>query len=293
MSFLYEPIYVGKGKRKREKDHIKNAKTDLRLGRKHKNPWKKKLLSMIKNNNFPVFEVIADGLEEWEALALEGFLISSIGKKITKPSQGPLYNSTDEDGERRSYAHSENHRMSVTKNANKMNEMKKAAGGERAYLELLHGVERADEIINERSKARAEGAKKSEKLKASGRRNGLNRRGQVWSQEQKDNFSTVRTELFKDPELRKQVTLNRAAKNNRTTMYHLSDELKMELVSRYLSGEIKNELLEHLKNLGYNPTKRTLEFLPKVEKGTPQFSELCRIRTEKYNERQKNITIAK
>ena len=96
MSFLYEPIYIGKGKRHREKDHVKNAKTDLRLGRTSKTPWKKKLYSMLKNDNIPVFEIIANNLEEWESLALEGFLIRSIGKVVDKT--GPLYNVVDEDG---------------------------------------------------------------------------------------------------------------------------------------------------------------------------------------------------
>lgn len=89
--FLYEPIYVGKGKDKRYLDHLKTLKN------KRNNPFKNKLLKILKSE-FVLFDIrnyilIFNNLLEMDAFNLEKKLIQEIGRKDLK--LGPLANLTN------------------------------------------------------------------------------------------------------------------------------------------------------------------------------------------------------
>jgi hypothetical protein len=76
--FLHEPIYVGKGKRKRAYYYEKRNKY---------------LKNKIKKIGKPIILIITKDLEESKAFELEKFLIALIGRKDL--GKGPLCNFTD------------------------------------------------------------------------------------------------------------------------------------------------------------------------------------------------------
>lgn len=86
--FNYEPIYIGKGCRGRDKSHYNN----LISNKKFKNPYFENKLKKIHSNGFEIkFKRIKDNLSERDALDLEIKLIKLIGRK----GIGSLCNLTD------------------------------------------------------------------------------------------------------------------------------------------------------------------------------------------------------
>lgn len=84
ISFLYEPIYVGEGKKKRFTAHISNAV----------NPILRAKLQHIKNENLSPFILFySTNTTEINAYNVEKKLISQIGKIIE--DTGPLTNFLD------------------------------------------------------------------------------------------------------------------------------------------------------------------------------------------------------
>lgn len=90
MSFLYEPFYVGKGKKYRLNNHI-NA---VICGGYVYNQFKvSKIKKILSENLRPFIEICFNNLSEKQAFENEKFLISKIGRKDKKI--GPLCNFTD------------------------------------------------------------------------------------------------------------------------------------------------------------------------------------------------------
>jgi hypothetical protein len=83
--FKYRPIYIGKGKKGRMFDHLKDRK-------RFKNRFYNKLNKMIREDNSPKIIKLKEFDSEQEALDFECLLISSI-KNIK--NNGLLYNTTD------------------------------------------------------------------------------------------------------------------------------------------------------------------------------------------------------
>lgn len=85
LKFDYEPIYVGKGQKRRCKNHLK-----LRL--QSKNIFYNKLNKMIKEGFEPKIFIIKNNLTEEDAFNYEIQTIKKIGSIINKT--GPLTNQT-------------------------------------------------------------------------------------------------------------------------------------------------------------------------------------------------------
>lgn len=89
-TFNYEPFYVGKGKNKRDLDHINEAKYEKRNYNPHKN---RKIRKILNENLTPIILRLSENLSDEDAQKLEIQLISSIGRFDLK--RGPLTNLTD------------------------------------------------------------------------------------------------------------------------------------------------------------------------------------------------------
>lgn len=94
ISFLYEPIYVGKGKGNRLYDHLYQAKTN----RNERNNLIKfnKLRSILKSGQEPIIFKYIDNMNEDEAIDLEKKIIANIGR--IDLGTGTLTNMTDGGG---------------------------------------------------------------------------------------------------------------------------------------------------------------------------------------------------
>lgn len=88
VSFLYEPIYVGLGKNKRDMFHLTNKSHNLHLSRKLE-----KMKSIYKLDYLKTFVIRVDNhLSKEDAISNEIRLIKMIGRSN---SNGPLTNQTD------------------------------------------------------------------------------------------------------------------------------------------------------------------------------------------------------
>jgi hypothetical protein len=87
LTFSHEPFYVGKGKKKRQFSHIRNAYKNKQT---HKYNKIRKILQIGQN---PIVLLFKDNLEEQDAFDLEILLIKTIGRFDLQ--QGPLTNKTD------------------------------------------------------------------------------------------------------------------------------------------------------------------------------------------------------
>lgn len=103
--FLYEPFYIGKGRNKRYKEHLAEAKKVIsgKLNRGNRNKqgtnWHKvnKILSIYKTTQeWPQIVFLNDGLSEKEAFDIEAKHIVSIGRYDLKTGQ--LTNMSDGGG---------------------------------------------------------------------------------------------------------------------------------------------------------------------------------------------------
>lgn len=83
--FKYQPIYIGKGQKRRMYEHLRDRK-------RFKNMFYNKLNKMIKNENYPIIEKICEFDEEELAYNFEKSLIQII-RNIK--NNGKLYNSTE------------------------------------------------------------------------------------------------------------------------------------------------------------------------------------------------------
>jgi len=90
-TFLYEPFYIGEGKRNRLMFHLNQAQTKeiIRRGNKHKFY---RIKSILLSNTLPKIIKLKEGLTEDEALKEEINIISLVGTSFDKT--GPLVNLT-------------------------------------------------------------------------------------------------------------------------------------------------------------------------------------------------------
>lgn len=88
--FLYEPFYVGKGKKGRYLSHLKGRVLSRNSFFHHK------LKNMLDLGVKPIVSKVYENLTEKEAYELEKKLITKIGKRIK--SEGPLTNLSDGGG---------------------------------------------------------------------------------------------------------------------------------------------------------------------------------------------------
>jgi hypothetical protein len=91
-TFSNEPIYVGKGKNGRYKDHLQ----ENQLNNNDNIIKQRKLKKILKEGLTPIIIFVKNNLSEVEALTLEKDVILKIGKIINK--NGPLTNLTDGGG---------------------------------------------------------------------------------------------------------------------------------------------------------------------------------------------------
>jgi len=90
-SFLYEPFYIGKGKKRRYLSHLNE--NNLNSNNTFMNNKLKKILKLVTE---PFILKLYENLTEEDAYNIEIDLISKIGKRTKK--QGPLTNLSDGGG---------------------------------------------------------------------------------------------------------------------------------------------------------------------------------------------------
>ncbi len=91
--FLYEPFYIGKGKKSRIKSHISSYELNNQKRISHNRLKNSKIKSIINDGLTPFYIKIFENLSEQDSNIIESFLISKIGRIINK--SGTLLNISD------------------------------------------------------------------------------------------------------------------------------------------------------------------------------------------------------
>ena len=92
--FNNEPFYIGKGVNGRADIHLREAKNPSITTKNYYNNVKlSKIRGILDQGETPIIEYVCEGMTEEDALELEVFLISEIGRYVL--GEGPLTNLTD------------------------------------------------------------------------------------------------------------------------------------------------------------------------------------------------------